>query len=60
MKLKDLIILLASIDNVQNIPQRELMDWDVQLTNVYGDEMFIGAVYCNESKKKIYIDVDES
>lgn len=58
MKLKDLIILLASIDNHQNIPQREMMDWNIKITDYAGNKLHICAVYCDEDKLRILIDLE--
>lgn len=57
MTLAELILDLASIDNHQNIPQREMMDWDVELNDA-SFKLNIVSIYCDEDKKKIYIDIE--
>lgn len=58
MTLGELILDLASIDNTQNIPQREMMDWDVCISDEEVSSFEVLSFYCDESKRKIYIDIE--
>ena len=59
MKLGELILDLASIDNHQNLPQREMMDWKVKILTSSG-EKFLLSVYCDEDKEEICIDIGDA
>lgn len=59
MKLGELILDLASIDNRQNIPQREMMDWKVEILTSEGKKLLL-SIYCDEKEEKIFIDIGDA
>lgn len=57
MTLGELILGLASIDNNQNIPHREMMEWKIEIQDASG-QCEILSLYCDEKTKTIQIDID--
>lgn len=59
MKLRDLILELASIDNEEYLPQRALLDFDVKFCTKDGSPLeTVLSIYCDEKKQKICIDLE--